>query len=269
MDRLAGLSALTGGAVLCALIAMTCASIAGRAAGPLGGGSVPGDFEPIELGVAFVVLALLPLAHLRGPRPAPGAGPRAPPRSARGRSPSSRAGHRAGGARVGHARLARGAGGHRRHRRQHRDDLLHRAGRGFLAPARVPQTPSGFGVEQGGGPWAVLSIILLVYLLLGCVTDSLSMIPLTVPIFHPVLVTLDLGPGTQELAIWLGILVLIIVEAGPITPPVGMNPFIVNGADSETPIGETYRAVAWFVASDILRAILPAAFPAISPFAIS
>lgn len=67
IERLAVITALIGGAVLVALIAMTCTSIAGRAAGPLAGtGPVPGDFELIELGTAFVVFAFLPLAHLRG-----------------------------------------------------------------------------------------------------------------------------------------------------------------------------------------------------------
>ena len=66
IERLAVLSALAGGVVLCALIAMTCVSILGRAAGPLGTGPVPGDFELIELGIAFVVFAFLPLAQLRG-----------------------------------------------------------------------------------------------------------------------------------------------------------------------------------------------------------
>lgn len=67
IERLAVFTALIGGAVLAALIAMTCISIAGRASGPfVGAGPVPGDFELIELGTAFVVFAFLPLAHLRG-----------------------------------------------------------------------------------------------------------------------------------------------------------------------------------------------------------
>ncbi|WP_299843986.1 TRAP transporter large permease [uncultured Jannaschia sp.] len=140
---------------------------------------------------------------------------------------------------------------------------------GFLALARVPQTLSAFVVEQGYGPWLVLAIILLVYLVLGCVMDSLSMILLTVPIFYPVMTTLDFGLTTEEMAIWFGILVLIIVEVGLITPPVGLNLFIINAMDPETPIGQTYRAVTWFVVSDILRVILLAAFPAISLFLIA
>ena len=139
---------------------------------------------------------------------------------------------------------------------------------GFLALARMPQTFPAFVVEQGYGPWLVLPIILLVYLVLGCVMDSLSMILLTVPTFYLVITMLDFGLTTEEMAIWIGILVLIIVEVGLITPPVGLNVFIIDAVDPETPIGQIYRAVTWFVVSDILRVILLAAFPAISLFLI-
>lgn len=116
--------------------------------------------------------------------------------------------------------------------------------------------------------WVVLAIILLIYLLLGCVMDSLSMILLTVPIFYPVMLTLDFGLSTEAMSIWFGVLVLIIVEVGLITPPVGMNLFVINAMDRSTPIGATYKAVLWFVASDIVRVAVLAAFPIISLFLI-
>jgi C4-dicarboxylate transporter, DctM subunit len=138
----------------------------------------------------------------------------------------------------------------------------------FLALTQVPQSISAFVVAQGLGPWTVLAVILLIYLVLGCVMDSLSMILLTIPIFFPVMTTLDFGLTTEQMAIWFGILVLIVVEVGLITPPVGMNLFVINAMDRSTPIIETYRAVLWFLASDILRVILLVAFPAISLFLI-
>jgi C4-dicarboxylate transporter, DctM subunit len=138
----------------------------------------------------------------------------------------------------------------------------------FLALTQVPQSISAFVVAQGLGPWTVLAVILLIYLILGCVMDSLSMILLTIPIFFPVMTTLDFGLTTEQMAIWFGILVLIVVEVGLITPPVGMNLFVINAMDRSTPIIETYRAVLWFLASDILRVILLVAFPAISLFLI-
>jgi tripartite ATP-independent transporter DctM subunit len=136
----------------------------------------------------------------------------------------------------------------------------------FLALTQVPQLISTFVVEQGYGPWTVLAIILVIYLLLGCVMDSLSMILLTVPIFFPMMTGLDFGLSPEHMAIWFGILVLIVVEVGLITPPVGLNLFVINAMDRKTPIRETYHAVMFFVASDIVRVAMLAAFPAITLF---
>ena len=119
---------------------------------------------------------------------------------------------------------------------------------------------------QGLNPWLVLSVILLFYLIFGCLMDSLSMILLTVPIFFPVISAMDFGMTTEQVAIWFGILVLIVVEVGLITPPVGMNLFIINAMDRETPMTETYKAVLFFVGSDILRVALLVLFPAITLF---
>jgi len=137
---------------------------------------------------------------------------------------------------------------------------------GFLALSQVPQQLSGFVLEQGFSPHTVLVLILLFYLVFGCLMDSLSMILLTVPIFFPVIGALDFGMSPDELAIWFGILVLIVVEVGLITPPVGMNLFVINGMDRRTPIGSTYRAVLWFVGSDIVRVVLLVTFPSITLF---
>ena len=136
----------------------------------------------------------------------------------------------------------------------------------FLALSQVPQELSSFVVAQGFSPWMVLSFILLFYLVFGCLMDSLSMILLTIPIFFPVIIQMDFGMSTEHLAIWFGILVLICVEVGLITPPVGMNLFVINSMDRETPITQTYRAVMYFVASDIVRVVLLVAFPAITLF---
>jgi tripartite ATP-independent transporter DctM subunit len=136
----------------------------------------------------------------------------------------------------------------------------------FLALSQVPQELSNFVVSQGFGPFVVLTLILAFYLVFGCLMDSLSMILLTIPIFFPVITSLDFGMSQEHLAIWFGILVLIVVEVGLITPPVGMNLFIINAMDRETPMSETYKAVMFFVASDIVRVILLVLFPAITLF---
>ncbi len=138
----------------------------------------------------------------------------------------------------------------------------------FLALSGAPQWLADFVLSQGFTPILVLSVILLFYLIFGCVMDSLSMILLTVPIFFPVISGLDFGMTPEHVAIWFGILVLIVVEVGLITPPVGMNLFIINAMDRETPMTETYKAVMFFVGSDIFRVILLVAFPAITLFLI-
>ena len=140
---------------------------------------------------------------------------------------------------------------------------------GFLALTRVPQELSAFVVEQGFAPMVVLCLILVFYLIFGCLMDSLSMILLTVPIFFPVISALDFGMTTEHVAIWFGILVLIVVEVGLITPPVGMNLFIINAMDKTTSMIETYKSVLFFVASDIVRVIILVAFPGITLFLIA
>ncbi|MEM9277307.1 MAG: TRAP transporter large permease [Pseudomonadota bacterium] len=134
----------------------------------------------------------------------------------------------------------------------------------FLALSQVPQEISGFIIEQGFNPWMVLVIILGLYLVFGCVMDSLSMILLTVPIFFPIISALDFGMTPEETAIWFGILVLIVVEVGLITPPVGMNLFVINAMDRATRIVETYKNVLPFVISDIVRTTILVAFPGIT-----
>ena len=137
---------------------------------------------------------------------------------------------------------------------------------GFLALTQVPQELSGWVVDQGYSPMVVLSLILVFYLVFGCLMDSLSMILLTIPIFFPVISVLDFGMSPEHVAIWFGILVLIVVEVGLITPPVGMNLFVINTMSRETPMIETYKAVIFFVGSDLVRVVILVMFPAITLF---
>ena len=139
---------------------------------------------------------------------------------------------------------------------------------GFLALSQVPQELSSWVVGQGYSAWTVLIIVLAFYLVFGCLMDSLSMILLTIPIFFPVISQLDFGMTPEHVAIWFGILVLIVVEVGLITPPVGMNLFIINAMDKTTPMRDTYSAVMWFVGSDLVRVVILVLFPAITLFLI-
>lgn len=139
----------------------------------------------------------------------------------------------------------------------------------FLAFAQLPQEAAIWVTSQGFAPFTVLVAILVLYLVLGCFMDSLSMILLTVPIFFPVVSQLDFGMSAEAFGLWFGVLVLIVVEVGLITPPVGMNLFVINSMARDTPMLQTYRGVVPFLVSDFLRVILLTAFPVISIWFLS
>ena len=138
----------------------------------------------------------------------------------------------------------------------------------FLALSQLPQQAANAVAGWGVSPTTVLLVILLLYVGLGCFMDSLSMILLTIPVFFPIVIALDFGLPPEEFAIWFGILVLIVVEVGLITPPVGMNLFVINSLARDTPITQTYRAILPFVASDFIRTGILVAFPSITLFVL-
>ena len=138
----------------------------------------------------------------------------------------------------------------------------------FLALSQLPQTAAAYVGNQGFNPWLVMVAVLVLYLIFGCVMDSLSMILLTVPIFFPIMSALDFGLTPEEFALWFGIIVLIVVEVGLITPPVGMNLFVINSMARDTPLSATYRGVFPFVLTDIVRVAILTMFPAITLVAV-
>ncbi len=134
----------------------------------------------------------------------------------------------------------------------------------FLSLTQLPQTASIWVGEQGFSPWFILTVVLIMYLIFGCVMDSLSMVLLTVPIIFPIMSVLDFGMSANDFGLWFGILVLIVVEVGLITPPVGMNLFIINSMAKDTPIGQTYKGALPFVITDMIRVVILASLPAIT-----
>ena len=134
----------------------------------------------------------------------------------------------------------------------------------FLALTQTPQAAADWVAASGFSPWLVLAMILTCYLVFGCVMDSLSMILLTIPVFFPIVMALEFGLPPEELAIWFGILALMVVEIGLITPPVGLNLFIIHSLAGDVPMSKTYRGVAPFVLSDVIRIVILAAFPVIT-----
>jgi tripartite ATP-independent transporter DctM subunit len=138
----------------------------------------------------------------------------------------------------------------------------------FLALSLLPQELANWVGAQGLSPYAVLWAILVFYLIFGCVMDSLSMILLTIPIFFPMFTALDFGLGPEDAAIWFGILVLIVVEVGLITPPVGMNLFVIRAMAPDIPMRAIYAGVWPFVGADLARIVLLVLFPPIVLFVL-
>lgn len=109
-------------------------------------------------------------------------------------------------------------------------------------------------------PWTVIIAIVLIYLVLGCVLESLSMILLTVPIFFPIIVELGFDP------VWFGIVVVVSVEIGLLTPPIGINVFVLRSVLPDVATSTIFRGVTPFWIADIIRIILLTSVPAISLF---
>ncbi len=133
---------------------------------------------------------------------------------------------------------------------------------GFLALSQIPVELADLLAESGLAPMSILIGILLVYLVLGCVMDSLAMILLTVPVFFPLVTGLDFGFTEEEIAIWFGILALIVVEVGLITPPIGLNVYVINSLADGVPLGDSFRGIVPFLLSDFVRVAIILAVPA-------
>jgi len=160
----------------------------------------------------------------------------------------------------------------------------------FINFTTFPQTLLDIAANFEDNPWLVLAAILLIYVLLGCVFESLSMILLTVPIFFPLI--LELGPGfvppfwhlitgqvppmwdlvadvglglnATEVAVWFGIVVVVITEISLITPPVGLNVFVLRGVLPDVRTTTIFRGVTAYWIADLFRLTLIVAIPTLS-----
>ena len=139
----------------------------------------------------------------------------------------------------------------------------------FLVLTQVNVALANWVIGLHVSPILVMFVIIFIYLVLGCIMDSLSMILLTIPIFFPIVMGLDLwGLDPESKAIWFGIIVLMVVEISLITPPVGMNVFIINSMAKDVPMKETFKYVMPFLASDLLRIVLIVFVPSIVLFVL-
>ncbi len=128
----------------------------------------------------------------------------------------------------------------------------------FLTITQTPQAVSAFLTSLGLGRYGVLMLIMLMYLVLGCVMDAMAMVILTVPIVFPVITGLGFDP------IWFGVIIVMTVELGLIHPPVGMNVFVIKSVVGDVGIGTIFAGVIPFVITDIVRLAILIAFPILS-----
>jgi tripartite ATP-independent transporter DctM subunit len=134
----------------------------------------------------------------------------------------------------------------------------------FMARGGVPQAAAEMMANSGLSPIVVLVLLLLALIVLGCLMDSLSMILLTIPFFWPVISVMDFGMSPDDLKVWFGILALIVVELGLITPPVGMNVFVISALARDVPMRQTFVGVMPFFAAELVRVAVIVAFPALT-----
>jgi TRAP transporter, DctM subunit len=131
----------------------------------------------------------------------------------------------------------------------------------FLGFTRLPAQLAEMISALSPSPLGVLLIMLGIFLVLGCIMESMSMIILLVPIFWPILQVLDFGMPPDDLKIWFAVLALMVVEIGLITPPMGLNVFVIAGLARDIPMAHVFRGIVPFLISDVMRIVLLVAFP--------
>jgi tripartite ATP-independent transporter DctM subunit len=130
----------------------------------------------------------------------------------------------------------------------------------FIAVTTLPLELAQWVTNSGLSRFAVLMLVYLLYLLLGCIMDSASMIILTIPIIYPLIQAMGFDP------IWFGVIIVVLCEIGNITPPVGLNIFVLQGIAPNVPIEEIYRGLFPFIVMALVGLILLTVFPQISLF---
>ena len=128
----------------------------------------------------------------------------------------------------------------------------------FLTVTQTPQKVTEFLTGLGLGSYGVLALIMLMYLVLGCLMDAMAMIILTVPIIFPVVTHLGFNP------IWFGVIIVMTVELGLIHPPVGMNVFVIKSVVKDVSFTTIFKGVVPFIVTDLIRLVILIAFPMIA-----
>lgn len=130
----------------------------------------------------------------------------------------------------------------------------------FLVITQTPQKVSDFLTGLPIGPYGVLVLILIMYLILGAIMDELAIILVTVPIIYPVMLQLGFDP------IWFGVIIVMVTTLGMVMPPVGINVFVINSIARDVSLWQIYKGVMPFILVDLIRLALLVMFPAIALF---
>ncbi len=130
----------------------------------------------------------------------------------------------------------------------------------FLAVTGIPANVGGWVAGLPVPSYVIMGLIILIYLAMGCLMDSLAMIMLTIPIFYPVVTTLGYDP------IWFGVIIVLVTGMGVITPPVGINVYVVAGVARDVPLHVIFRGSLYLLAAQIITALLLIMFPMITLF---
>ncbi|WP_338824102.1 C4-dicarboxylate TRAP transporter large permease protein DctM [Moorella humiferrea] len=128
----------------------------------------------------------------------------------------------------------------------------------FLTVTTIPQTLASFLASLPVSRYVILIGIMTIYLILGCIMDSLAMVVITTPIFFPVVMNLGFDP------IWYGVMMVIAMEMGQITPPVGINLFVITGVAKDVPMHVIFRYITPFVVTIIIFMFLMIVFPQVA-----
>ena len=130
----------------------------------------------------------------------------------------------------------------------------------FIAVSNIPVVISQWAVGFSGGRWGILALIVVIHLIGGCFMDAFALIVLTIPIFFPVILALGFDP------IWYGVIIVLMVEMAAITPPVGLNVFVIKGVAKDVPLETIFKGVYPFVGALLICVALLIIVPQIATF---
>jgi len=130
----------------------------------------------------------------------------------------------------------------------------------FIAITRIPMMLSAWVGALPFPPMLIMGVIIIIYMIGGCFMDSLALITLTIPIFYPVVMNLGIDP------IWFGVIIVLVTEIGVITPPVGLNVYVIHGVAGDVPLETIFKGVLPFVLALSIAAVILLLFPQIATF---